>query len=294
MSTPYPRDLVGYGGNPPHPRWPGEARIAVNFVINYEEGSEYNVHDDGFSEATLTESGARDYGVKGRDLAAEGMFEYGSRVGFWRVHRLFKERGLPLTVFGCALALERNPKVAAAIRESGWDVCSHGWRWVKHYELSEAEEREHIKKAVESMKKTVGDRQMGWYCRYGPSVNTRRLIVEEGGFLYDSDAYNDQLPYWVVVNDRPHLVVPYTLGVNDSKFGRGVFATAEDFLTYARDGFDLLYREGVSQPKMMSVGLHMRLTGHPSRATGLERFLDYVMTHKDVWICQREEIARHW
>src|SRR6266436_2612897 len=294
MSTPYPRDLVGYGGNPPHPRWPGEARIAVNFVINYEEGSEYNVHDDGFSEATLTESGSTNYGVKGRDLAAEGLFEYGSRVGFWRVLRLFKERGLPLTVFGCALALERNPAVAAAIREAGFDVCSHGWRWIKHYELPEDEERQHIQMAVESMKKTVGARPMGWYCRYGPSVNTRRLLVEEGGFLYDSDAYNDELPYWLVVNDRPHLVVPYTLGVNDSKFGRGVFATAEDFFTYARDGFDLLYREGVSHPKMMSVGLHMRLSGHPSRAVGLERFLDHVMAHNDVWICRREEIARHW
>jgi allantoinase len=198
MAIGFPRDLVGYGGNPPHPHWPGEARIAVNFVMNYEEGSEYNAHDDGFSEGTLTEAGAASYGVKGRDLAAEGMFEYGSRVGFWRVHRLFRERNLPLTVFGCALALERNPPVAAAIRESGWDVCSHGWRWVKHYELAEAEEREHIRKAIESMKKTVGERPLGWYCRYGPSVNTRRLVVEEGGFLYDSDAYNDELPYYLL------------------------------------------------------------------------------------------------
>ena len=219
MSTPYPRDLVGYAGRPPHPHWPGEARIAVNFVMNYEEGSEYNVHDDGFSEGTLTESGATNYGVKGRDLAAEGMFEYGSRVGFWRVLRLFKERGLPLTVFGCALALERNPAVAAAIKEAGFDVCSHGWRWVKHYELTEEQEREHIRLAIASMQKTLGERPLGWYCRYGPSVNTRRLLVEEGGFLYDSDTYNDELPYWVRVNDRPHLVVPYSLTANDSKFG---------------------------------------------------------------------------
>ena len=200
MSTPFPRDLVGYAGNPPHPHWPGEARIAINWVINYEEGSEYNVHDDGFSEATLTESGGIS-DVKGRDLAAEGMFEYGSRVGFWRVLRLFQERGLPLTVFGCALALERNPAVAAAIREASFDVCSHGWRWIKHYELPEDEERRHIQMAVESQTRTIGERPLGWYCRSGPGVNTRRLLVEEGGFLYDSDAYNDELPYWVRVND---------------------------------------------------------------------------------------------
>jgi allantoinase len=294
MATEFPRDLVGYGGNPPHPHWPGEARVAVNFVMNYEEGSEYNAQDDGFSEGTLTESGAANYGVKGRDLAAEGMFEYGSRVGFWRVHRLFKERGLPLTVFGCALALERNPKVAAAIRESDWDVCSHGWRWIKHYELSEAEEREHIRKAIESMKKTVGERPLGWYCRYGPSVNTRRLVVEEGGFLYDSDAYNDELPYWVRVGSTPHLVVPYSLTANDSKFGSGGFFTASDYFTFVKDGFDVLYREGQTQPKMMSLGLHLRLIGHPSRAAGLERALDYIAGHKDVWFTRRIDIARHW
>jgi putative urate catabolism protein len=294
MTTDFARDLVGYGGTPPHPHWPGEARIAVNFVMNYEEGSEYNALDDGVSEGTLTESGSSNYGVKGRDLAAEGMFEYGSRVGFWRVHRLFKERGLPLTVFGCALALERNPKVAAAVRDSGWDVCSHGWRWVKHYELSEAEEREHIRKAIESMKKTVGERPLGWYCRYGPSVNTRRLIVEEGGFLYDSDAYNDELPYWVRVGSKPHLVVPYSLTANDSKFGSGGFFTAADYFTFVKDGFDVLYREGQTQPKMMSLGLHLRLIGHPSRAAGLERALDYIAGHKDVWFTRRIDIARHW
>jgi len=294
MSTASPRDLVGYAGKPPHPKWPGDARLAVNFVINYEEGSEYNAQDDGFSEATLTESGGRDYGVKGRDLAAEGMFEYGSRVGFWRVKRLFDERNLPLTVFGCALALERNPAVAAAIRDSSWDVCSHGWRWVKHYELSEAEERQHIRKAVESMQKTVGARPMGWYCRYGPSVNTRRLVVEEGGFLYDSDAYNDELPYWVRVNGKPHLVVPYSLTANDTKFGSGGLFTADDYFTFVKDGFDMLYKEGTTQPKMMSLGLHLRLIGHPSRAAGLERVLDYIAAHKDVWVTRRLDIANHW
>ncbi|HEX6081508.1 MAG TPA: allantoinase PuuE [Methylomirabilota bacterium] len=262
--------------------------------MNYEEGSEYNALDDGVSEGTLTEAGASAYGVKGRDLAAEGLFEYGSRVGFWRVRRLFQERNLPLTVFGCALALERNPAVAAAIRESGWDVCSHGWRWVKHYELTEREERQHIRRAVDSIEKTVGERPLGWYCRYGPSVNTRRLVVEEGGFLYDSDAYNDELPYWLRVNGKPHLIVPYSLTANDSKFGAGGFFTASDYFTFVKDGFDVLYREGRTQPKMMSLGLHLRLIGHPSRAAGLERALDYIAGHSGVWFTRRVDIARHW
>jgi allantoinase len=293
MSIPVPRDLVGYAGRPPHPHWPGEARIAVNFVINYEEGSEYNHHDDGVSEATLTESGGLT-DVKGRDLAAEGMFEYGSRVGFWRVLRIFQERAIPLTVFGCALALERNPAAAAAIRDAGYDVCSHGWRWIKHYELSEDDERKHIRLAVESLTRTMGERPLGWYCRSGPGVNTRRLLAEEGGFLYDSDAYNDELPYWTRVNDRPHLVVPYSLTTNDSKFGRGGFFTADDYVTFVKDGFDVLYREGRTQPRMMSLGLHLRLTGHPSRAAGLERVLDYMMGHRGVWFTRRIDIARHW
>jgi allantoinase len=292
MSTSFPRDLVGYGANPPHPHWPGEARIAVNFVMNYEEGSEYNVHDDGFSESTLTESGGLS-DVKGRDLAAESMFEYGSRVGFWRVIRLFKERGLPLTVFGCALAFERNPATAAAIRESGFDVCSHGWRWVKHYELSEDEERRHIRMAIESMTKTFGERPLGWYCRSGPSVNTRRLLVEEGGFLYDSDAYNDELPYWTTVKGRGHLVVPYSLTNNDGKYA-GWTGTSDQWFSFIKDAFDMLLREGARQPKMMSVGLHMRLIGHPARAAGLERLLDYMGKQDGIWITRRLDIARHW
>ena len=219
MTTPYLRDMIGYGPNPPNPQWPNGARLALNFVLNYEEGSEASFADgDGYSESGLTESGGQD--VQGRDLAAESMYEYGSRVGFWRLLRLFQARNLPLTIFGCALALERHPPAAQAIAQAGYDVCCHGWRWEKHYELNATEEREHIHQAIASLQQTVGARPLGWYCRYGPSVNTRRLLVEEGGFLYDSDAYNDELPYWVVVNDRPHLVVPYTLGVNDSKFGR--------------------------------------------------------------------------
>ena len=210
------RDLIGYGANPPDPNWPGGARLALNFVLNYEEGSEPSVPDgDPASEWGLTENGMLNPGVTGRDLAAEGMFAYGSRVAFWRVMRLFAERNIPLTVFGCALALERHPPAAAAIRAAGHDICCHGWRWEKHYELSEPEERERIRRAVASLQQTMGERPLGWYCRYGPSLNTRNLLVEEGGFLYDSDAYDDELPYWVTVEGRPHLVIPYTLSTND-------------------------------------------------------------------------------
>ena len=295
MARGYDRDLIGYGANPPDPKWPNGARLAVNFVMNYEEGSEPSVQDgEGYSETGLTEAHALNQGVKGRDLAAETMFEYGSRVGFWRILRLLRERNVPLTVFGCALALERHPQAAAAIAAAGYDVCCHGWRWINHYDLSEQEEREHIHRAVESLRRTVGDRPYGWYCRYGPSVNTRRLLVEEGGFLYDSDAYNDKLPYWVTVAGKTHLVVPYTLTNNDAKFGVSALSTGEEFFALLRDCLDMLYREGVTQPKMMSVGLHMRLVGHPTRAAGLERFLDYVLRQRDVWICRRLDIARHW
>ncbi len=290
----YDRDLIGYGANPPHPRWPGDARVAVNFVLNFEEGSEPSVQDgEDYSESGLTEAHGLNQGVKGRDLAAESMFEYGSRVGFWRLLRLFQERKLPMTVFGCALALERNPPAAQAIRQAGYDVCSHGWRWIKHYELSESQEREHIRKAVESIARTTGERPYGWYCRYGPGVNTRRLIAEEGGFAYDSDYYGDELPFWKTVGGKPHLVVPYSLTHNDGKYA-GSVGTSDQWFSFVRDGFDMLYREGASQPKMMSVGLHMRLIGHPARAAGLERLLDYLLQHERVWITRRLDIARHW
>lgn len=294
MAAGYDRDLIGYADAPPDPKWPGGARVALNFVMNYEEGSEPSVQDgEGRTEIALTEAPA-DPGVKGRDLAGEGMFAYGSRVGFWRLMRLFEERGLPMTVFGCALAIERNPRAAAAIAASGHDVCCHGWRWVEHYHLCEEEEREHIEKAVRSLKASVGERPLGWYCRYGPSVNTRRLVVEEGGFLYDSDAYDDELPYWVTVNGQSHLVVPYSLCNNDGKFVRGGIATGSEFFEFLKDGFDMLWREGEKTPKMMSVGLHMRLVGHPARAAGLERFLDYVQSREGVWITRRLDIAQHW
>jgi putative urate catabolism protein len=287
------RDFVGYGGKPPDPKWPEGARLALNLVINYEEGSEPSIPDgDPASEAGLTEGGAG--GFTGRDLAAESMFEYGSRVGIWRVLRILNERKMPATVFGCALALERNPEVARAFRASGFDVCSHGRRWARHQAMTLEEERREIAEAVASIEKTTGERPLGWYCRYGPSVNTRRLLAEEGGFLYDSDAYNDELPYWTRVLGRPHLVVPYGLVNNDAKFIRAGLVTADDFFAMLKDAFDLLYREGKTQPKMMSVGLHLRLTGHPARAAGLERFLDHVAWHQGVWVTRRLDIARHW
>lgn len=294
MATTYDRDLVGYGANPPDPKWPNGARIAVNFVMNYEEGSEPSIQDgEGYTEVGLTEAHGLDQGITGRDLAGESLFEYGSRVGFWRLMRLFKERDLPMTIFGCALAMERHPEAGAAIREAGHDVCSHGWRWIKHWELSEDEEREHIAKAVAAIEKSVGHRPLGWYCRYGPSVNTRRLVVEEGGFVYDSDYYGDELPFWKTVNGKPHLIVPYTLTHNDTKFA-GSVGTSDDWFAFVRDGFDMLYREGATQPKMMSVGLHMRLIGHPARAVALERLLDHMLKHDGVWITRRADIAQHW
>ena len=292
MPSDYHRDLVGYGPNPPDPKWPNGARLALNMVVNFEEGSESTMAEDGLTEKGLTEMPTSD--VKDRDLGAESMFEYGARVGFWRILRMLEERNLPMTVFGCALALERHPTAAAAIRRAGFDVCCHGWRWIKHYELAEAEERDHIQRAVASLTKTTGERPLGWYCRYAPSVNTRRLLVEEGGFLYDSDSYSDELPYWVRVGDKQHLVVPYTMTNNDSKYMRNAMTTSDQFFTLCRDAFDVLYAEGKTQPKMMSVGLHMRITGHPARAAGLARFLDHVIRQEDVWVCRRLDIARHW
>ena len=287
------RDFVGYGANPPDPRWPNGARLALNLVLNYEEGSEPSFPDGhGFSETALTEGGGG--GFQGRDLATESMYEFGSRAGVWRLIRVLSERDMTATVFGCAVALERNPAIALAIRELDYDVCCHGWRGERAQDLSEAEERERISRAVASLSVTIGTAPLGWYCRYGPSLNTRRLLVEHGGFLYDSDAYNDELPYWTRVHGQPHLVVPYSLTTNDVKFARGGMSTGRQFTELLCDAFDLLYGEGRTAPKMMSVGLHMRIAGHPDRAAGLERFLDHVARRPDVWICRRADIARHW
>jgi len=294
--TAYPRDMVGYGANPPDPKWPNGARLAVQIVMNYEEGSEYSIPDgDGISEMHLTEVPGATLGPGKRDLIVESVYEYGSRAGFWRLMRMFEERGIKVTVFGAALALERNPDAARAIAAAGHEVCSHGNRWVGFQDMGEDEEREQMRVAVASIAKSVGERPYGWYCRYAPSENTRRLVVEEGGFLYDSDAYNDDLPYWVRESGKDHLVIPYTLDVNDMKFSVAPgFSSPSGYFEYMRDAFDVLYAEGKTHPKMMSVGLHTRLAGRPGRAAALGRFLDHVLAHDDVWVCRRVDIARHW
>ena len=292
----YPRDLIGYGAARPDPRWPGGARLALNFVMNYEEGSEASILDGDAGPETGLWEGVTGVPAGMRDMNAESLYEYGSRVGFWRLMGLFREAGMPLTVFACALALERNPEAARAILAAGHDICCHGWRWEKHWLLSEAEERAHIRRAVASLERTMGARPPGWYCRTGASVNTRRLLVEEGGFLYDSDAYNDDLPYWDTRHGRPHLVIPYTMDVNDSKFTNPAgFGSGKDFYDHLRQTFDCLYREGqAGGGAMMSVGLHMRIAGRPGRAEALRDFLRYVQGVEGVWVCHRLEIARHW
>lgn len=288
------RDFIGYGPTPPHAAWPNAARVAVNFVINYEEGSEYSVGDgDAHSESALTEVSGRRVPKGDRDLSAESMYEYGSRAGVWRVARQFTERGLPATVFGCAVAFERNPHVAALVRDNEWDVCCHGLRWVEHYLLDEATERRIIAEAVSSVTKSIGTRPLGWYCRYAPSDRTRRILVEQGGFLYDSDSYADDLPFWVDVAEQSHLVVPYSLVTNDVKILFGTLTSA-DFFEMLKDAFEVLRDEGKTHPKMMSVGIHPRLLGHPARIGGLARFMDYVMEAEDAWVCRRAEIAQHW
>jgi putative urate catabolism protein len=291
----YPRDLVGYGRHPPEPKWPGGARLALQIVLNYEEGGERSIlHGDDESEAFLQEVPSITPLRGVRNLQVESMYEYGSRVGFWRVMRLFAERRIPVSVFAVAMALERHPEAAAAIVEAGHEVVSHGWRWIDYQFVDEATERDHIRRAVESLTRTTGQRPVGWYTgRLGP--NTRRLVVEAGGFLYDADAYNDDLPYWELVSGRPHLVVPYTLDNNDMRFANiAGFTTGAQWLDHVRDAFDVLYAEGAEHPRMMSVGLHARLIGRPGRAAALARFLDHVQGHDRVWICRRADIARHW
>jgi putative urate catabolism protein len=294
--NPYPRDLIGYGAHPPNAAWPNGARVAVQIVMNYEEGSEYSIPDgDGISETYLTEVPGATLGPDKRDLIVESIYEYGSRAGFWRLMRMFAERKMHVTVFGAALALERNPDAARAIVEAQHEVCSHGWRWVGFQNMSIEQEREEMQRAIASIEKTIGQRPLGWYCRYAPSENTRKLVVEDGGFLYDSDAYNDDLPYWTQVDGKPHLVIPYTLDANDMKFSVAPgFSAPSGFFEYLKDAFDVLYAEGAKTPKMMSVGLHTRLAGRPGRAAALGRFLDYVGEHQDVWVARRVDIARHW
>lgn len=295
MTESYPRDLVGYGADPPHPQWPDGARLALSFVLNYEEGGEACVlHGDPASEAYLHEVPGQPALAGERNLNVESIYEYGARAGFWRILRLFRQRDLTLTVYAVGMALERNPAAARAMVEAGFEVASHGWRWIDYQQVPEAEERTHLKRAIEAIVRTTGARPVGWYTGRN-SPQTRRLVVEEGGFLYDSDSYADDLPYWVEVGGRPHLVIPYTLDNNDMKFAiTNGFSHGEEFFQYLRDAFDVLYEEGARQPKMMSVGLHCRLAGRPGRAAALTRFLDYARSHDHVWITTRAAIARHW
>ena len=295
MGSDYPRDLIGYGANPPVVAWPGDARVAVQFVINYEEGGENCVlHGDVASEAFLSEIvGAQAYpGV--RHMSMESMYEYGARAGFWRLHRLFTEREMPVTIFGVAMALERNPDVVAAMRAADWEIACHGLRWIDYQHMPESEEREHMRQAIEIHTRVTGERPLGWYTGRD-SPNTRKLVTEAGGFLYDADSYADDLPYWTHEHGKAHLVVPYTLDANDMRFATNQgFNSGDQFFAYLRDAFDMLYAEGESTPKMMSIGLHCRLVGRPGRASALKRFLDYVQSHEQVWVCRRADIARHW
>ncbi|HEY9907195.1 MAG TPA: allantoinase PuuE [Thermosynechococcaceae cyanobacterium] len=295
MSAFYPRDLVGYGRTPPHPQWPNQARIALQFVINYEEGGENCIlHGDSASEAFLSEIVGAVPFLGMRHMSMESIYEYGSRSGFWRLHRLFTSRRLPITVFGIAMALERNPDAVAAMLEADWEIASHGYRWIDYKDFNAEDEREHLQRAIDLHTRITGNRPLGWYTGR-TSSHTQRLVAEEGGFLYNADSYADDLPYWVYDYPQPHLIVPYTLDMNDMRFATNQgFNSGDQFFAYLRDAFDVLYAEGETAPKMMSVGLHCRLVGRPGRLAGLTRFLDYVQQHDRVWICRRLDIAHHW
>lgn len=299
----YPRDLIGYGRDVPHARWPNQARIAVQFVLNYEEGGESCVlHGDKASEQFLSEIiGAAAF--EARHMSMESIYEYGSRAGVWRILREFEQRKLPLTVFGIAMALQRHPDVTQAFVDLGHEIACHGWRWIHYQNVDEATEREHMRIAIDIQRQLTGSAPLGWYTGRD-SPNTRRLVVEQGGFTYDSDYYGDDLPFWTDVtlsdgSSKPHLVVPYTLDSNDMRFATAQgFNTGEQFYQYLKDSFDVLYAEGDPQgqdrPKMLSIGMHCRLLGRPGRFRALQRFLDYVQSHEQVWICRRIDIANHW
>lgn len=295
MSAQYPRDLIGYGANPPHPQWPGGARIAIQMVLNYEEGGENSIlHGDEGAETFLSEIINAAPVIGARHMSMESIYEYGSRAGAWRLLRLFRKYDLPVTVFAVAMALERYPAMAEAFLKDGHEIASHGWRWINYQYIDEATEREHLAKAVEVIRSLTGARPDGWYTGR-TSPHTRRLVVEHGGFLYDADDYNDDLPFWVSEGGKPHLVVPYTLEANDMRFAAAQgFNSGDQFFAYLKDTFDVLYAEGETAPKMMSVGLHCRIVGRPGRTAALERFIRYALEHKDVWFCRRADIARHW
>lgn len=298
-SNHYPRDLIGYGRQVPHANWPGQAKIAVQFVLNYEEGGENSVlHGDPASEQFLSEIiGAAAYPA--RHLSMESIYEYGSRVGVWRILREFEKRQLPLTVFGVAMALQRHPELTQAFVELGHEIACHGLRWIHYQNIDIDTERAHLRAAVEIFRELTGSAPQGWYTGRD-SPNTRQLVVEHGGFAYDSDYYGDDLPFWTNVgladgSQQTHLVVPYTLDSNDMRFATPQgFNTAEHFFQYLKDSFDVLYQEGEEAPKMLSVGMHCRLLGRPGRFVALQRFLDYIQSHERVWICRRLDIAEHW
>ena len=294
MNKKYPRNMVGYGQKTLKVEWPNRAKLALQIVLNYEEGSENCIlYGDKTSEIFLSEIiGAKP--VKGRNVNMESLYEYGSRRGFWRIHGLFKEKKIPVTIFGVAMALERNKEICDEIKKSNYEIASHGWRWIDYQNIPKATEKKHMKLAIKSIEKIFGKRPLGWYTgRCSP--NTRNLVIEEGGFLYDSDSYSDDLPYWEFRGKKKQLIIPYTLDNNDMRFATNQgFNSGDQFYAYLKDSFDALYNEGNTHAKMMSVGLHCRLIGRPGRMQSLKKFLDYVLKHQDVWICKRIDIAKHW
>ena len=294
MSKKYPRDMIGYGSKEPKVVWPNNAKLALQIVLNYEEGGENNIlHGDKHSETFLSEIiGAQAF--KDRHINMESMYEYGSRRGFWRLHKLFQEKKIPITIFGVAMALERNPEVCDAIKNGNYEVACHGWRWIDYQNVKKSTEKKDMKLAIKTIKKIFGKRPLGWYTgRCSP--NTRDLVFDDGEFLYDSDSYSDDLPYWEYKKNKKQLIIPYTLDNNDMRFATNQgFNSGDQFYTYLKDSFDALYEEGKTNPKMMSVGLHCRLIGRPGRIQSLKKFLDYVLKFNDVWICKRIDIAKHW
>lgn len=298
--TPYPRDLIGYGRTPPRADWPGDARIAVQFVLNYEEGGENSIlHGDKASEAFLSEIvGAQPLEGR-RHISMESIYEYGSRVGVWRILKLFEGAQIPLTIFAVGMAVERHPKLIKHMAELGHEICSHGYRWINYQDVDEATERAHMRLAIEAIRNATGERPLGWYTGR-TSPNTRRLVAEEGGFLYDADDYSDDLPFWTEVDGpmgdkRAQLIVPYTLDANDMRFATPQgFNSGDQFFNYLKDSFDTLYAEGAETPRMMSIGLHCRLIGRPGRIAALKRFIEHAKSHDKVWFCRRIDIARHW
>ncbi len=286
--------MIGYGAKGKSISWPNNARLALQIVLNYEEGGENCVlNGDKYSETFLSEIiGAK--AIKGRHISMESIYEYGSRAGFWRLHKLFKDKNIPVTIFGVGLALEQNPEVCEAIKNGNYEVAAHGYRWIDYQDVKKSVEKKHMQQAIKTIKKIFGSRPLGWYTgRCSP--NTRDLVFDEGGFLYDSDSYSDDLPYWEKRGSKRQLIIPYTLDNNDMRFATNQgFNTGDHFYNYLKDSFDALYEEGKTSPKMMSVGLHCRLIGRPGRIQSLKKFLDYVLKFNDIWICKRIDIAKHW